>query len=166
MEQVQFKQELLPFRERLVVYAERLLQNRSDAEDIIQEVFIKLWQIRHNLSNYMSPYALSVTITKRLCINRLKVNQRKQKALSIPLQIGKNLSPDVLLEQREGVTQVFRIMAQLPDVQQAILRMKHIDGLEIAEIAALTGCTQDAIRMNLSRARKKVKEIFFKNNPQ
>jgi len=166
MEQAQFKREILPLRERLLSYAERLLENKSDAEDIIQEVFLKLWHMRDELSNYANIDALSVTITKHLCLNRLKVNCRNREDLNGLVLIDKNISPEEQLEQKDHVAQVMRIIDQLPGLQQAVLKMKHLDGLEIDEIAALTGSTPEAVRMNLSRARKKVKEIFFKNNKQ
>jgi len=166
MEQTQFKKEILPLRERLILYAERLLDNKSDAEDIIQEVFLKLWLMRDELGNYAGIDALSVTMTKNLCLNRLKINQRKREDLDGLAMIDKNLSPDEQLEQKDSVEQVMRIINQLPDLQQTILRMKHIEGMETDEIAALTGSAPEAIRMNLSRARKKVKELFFKNNKQ
>ncbi len=54
------------------------------------------------------------------------------------------------------------IMEQLPGLQQTILRMKHIDGFEVKEIAELTGSTPEAVRVNLSRARKKVRDLFLK----
>lgn len=163
---MQFKKEVLPLRERLILYAERLLENKGDAEDIIQDVFLKLWHMRDKLDEYVSVYALSVTMTKRLCLNRLKINQREQEDLNEFILIDENLSPDIQLEQKDNVAQVMRIIDQLPDLQQATLRMKHVDGLEIDEIAALTGSSPESIRMNLSRARKKVKEIFFKNDKQ
>ena len=166
MEQTQFKKEILPLRERLVLYAERLLVNKSDAEDIVQEVFLKLWSMRHDLGNYDSVEALSVTMTKNLCLNRLKVNHREQEDLNGFVFIDKNRSPDEQLEQKDSLAQVMRIIDHLPDLQQTILRMKHIEGLEIDEIVALTGSAPEAIRMNLSRARKKVKELFFKVNKQ
>jgi len=80
MEQEQFKKEVLPLRERLIFYAERLLENKSDVEDIIQEVFFKLWNMRDELSNYKSVDALSITMTKtkHLCLNRLKANKRER----------------------------------------------------------------------------------------
>ena len=164
MEQAQFKKEILPLRERLMLYAERLLENKSDAEDIIQEVFLKLWLMRGELGNYASIEALSVTMTKHLCLNRLKVSQRQQDELDGLVFMDENLSPAEQLEQKDNVAQVMRIIDQLPDLQQAVVRMKHIEGLDIDEIAALTGSAPEAVRMNLSRARKKVKELFFKNN--
>ena len=164
MEQAQFKKDVLPLRERLILYAERFLENKSDAEDIIQEVFLKLWRMRDELDNYNSVDALSVTITKHLCLNRLKVSQREREDLTGIVFIDENHSPAEQLEQKDSVTQVMLIIDQLPGLQQAVLRMKHIDELEIKEIAALTGSSPEAIRVNLSRARKKVKEIFFNIN--
>ena len=174
MEQTQLKKDTvgalratpLPSRERLISYAERLLENKSDAEDIIQEVFLKLWLMRDELGNYDSVEALSVTMTKNLCLNRLKVNQWEREDLNRLELMDENLSPVEQLEQKDNVAQVMRIIDQLSGLQQAVLRMKHIDGLEIEEIAALTGSAQEAVRMNLSRARKKVKELFFKENKQ
>ena len=164
MEQTRFKKEILPLRGRLVLYAERLLENKSDAEDIIQEVFLKLWLMRYELSNYDSVEALSIAMTKHLCLNRLKSNQREREDVNGVVIVDENLSPAEQLEEKDNVAQVMRIIDRLPGLQQAVLRMKHIEGLEINEIAALTGSAPEAVRMNLSRARKKVKELFFKDN--
>ena len=122
--------------------------------------------MRSDLSNYASVEALSVTMTKHLCLNQLKLNQREQEDLDRLVLIDRNISPADQIEQKDSIAQVMRIIDHLPDLQQAVLRMKHIDGMEIDEIAALTGSAPEAIRMNLSRARKKVKEIFFKNDKQ
>jgi RNA polymerase sigma-70 factor (ECF subfamily) len=166
MEQTQFKKEILPLRERLISYAERLLENKSDAEDIIQEVFLKLWCMRDELGGYNSVEALAVTMTKHLCLNRLKVNQRERTDITGLVLPDETHSPAEQLEQKDSLEQVMRIIDQLPGLQQTILRMKHIDGMEVDEIATLTGSSPEAIRTNLSRARKRVKELFFKDNKQ
>ena len=66
------------------------------------------------------------------------------------------------LEQKDSLEHVMRLINKLPGLQQTILRMKHVDGFEVEEIAGLTGSTPEAVRMNLSRARKRVREQFFK----
>jgi RNA polymerase sigma-70 factor (ECF subfamily) len=162
MEQEQFKQEVLPLRAQLLFYAQRLVDDPEDAEDIIQEVFLKLWYMRGELGNYNSVPALSVQITKRLCLNRIKARQCRQEGLEAVYQASDVLTPEARLEQKDSVRQVMRIIERLPGLQQTILRMRHIDGIEVEEIAGLTGSTPEAVRMNLSRARKKVKETFFK----
>jgi RNA polymerase sigma-70 factor (ECF subfamily) len=162
MEQEQFKQEVLPLRAQLLSYAQRLLDNLEDAEDVIQEVFLKLWYMHDELGNYNSVPALSIQITKRLCLNRIKARQRRQEGFESVNPVNDSSTPETQLEQKDSVMQVMQIIGQLPGLQQTILRMRHIDGIEVEEIARLTGSTPEAVRMNLSRARKKVKETFFK----
>ena len=163
MEQEQFKREVLPLRKQLLLYSRSFLDNPEDAEDVVQEVMMKLWYIRKELHKYDSITALSIQITKNLCLNRLKVAQRKVERLDAEPGIeSETPSPHTQLEQKDDVSHVMKIINRLPDLQQTILRMRHIDGFEIDEIAALTGSTPEAVRMNLSRARKKVKELFFK----
>lgn len=161
MEQEQFKKEVVPLRGQLLFYAYRLLEDKADAEDIVQEVMLKLWYMRDELEQYNSIPALTVTMTKHLCINKLKANQRVQENLSEVVLVTNDLSPYRQLEQKNEVEQVMRIIDCLPGLQQTTLRMKHIDGFEVEEIAELTGCTVDAVRMNLSRGRRRVKELFF-----
>ena len=163
MEQEQFIREILPLRKQLIQYSQSFFDNPEDAEDVVQEVMMKLWYTRKELHKYDSISALSVLITKNLCLNRLKLAQRKEERLDAELIIeSETPSPYAQLEQKDDVSHVMRIIDRLPDLQQTILRMRHIDGFEIDEIAALTGSKPEAVRMNLSRARKKVKEMFLK----
>jgi RNA polymerase sigma-70 factor (ECF subfamily) len=162
MEQEQFKQEVLPLRKQLLFYAQRFLANPEEAEDVIQEVLLKLWEIREKLAGYENIPALALQITKHLCLNRLKLYARREEDLD-NVFIGSDLpTPYAQLEQKDSVAHVMKIIDHLPNLQQTILRMKHIDGLEVDEIASITGSNPEAVRMNLSRARKKVKEMFFK----
>jgi len=154
--------EVLPLREQLLLYARSFLNHPEDAEDVIQEVMMKLWFMRKELQQYDSVTALSVQMTKRLCLNRIKVLERKMDPLG-GFDFESDLpSPETQLEQKDQVSHVLKIIDQLPELQQAILRMRHVEGLEMDEIAEITGSKPEAVRMNLSRARKKVKELFLK----
>ncbi|MCD7935749.1 MAG: RNA polymerase sigma factor [Tannerellaceae bacterium] len=162
MKQEQFKKVVLPLRDKLISYAQRLLGNMEDSEDIIQEVFLKLWYMREELDQYQSLPALSVEITKNLCLNRLKVRQREFVSPDSLVLESDFPSPYLQLEEKDKVEKVMRIIDHLPNLQQTVLRMKHVDGFEVDEIAEITGSSPEAIRMNLSRARKQVKSLFFK----
>lgn len=72
--------------------------------------------------------------------------------------------PESILIDKESLEKTLSIVEQLPNLQQAILRMKHIEGLEINEIAELTGSNEGAVRTNLSRARNRVRTLFMKMN--
>ena len=162
MEQEQFKIEVVPLRGKLSGCARRLLDDPQDVEDVVQEVFLKMWYIREELDRYESVEAPAVQITKHLCLNRLRAFRYRQEKLSDSAVITADDNPYVALEQKDSVSQVMHIMELLPGLQQTILRMKHVDGFEVKEIAELTGSSPEAVRVNLSRARKKVKELFLK----
>ena len=162
MEQEQFKIEVVPLRGKLSGCARRLLDDPQDVEDVVQEVFLKMWYIREELDRYESVEALAVQITKHLCLNRLRAFRYRQEKLSDSAVITADDNPYVALEQKDSVSQVMHIMELLPGLQQTILRMKHVDGFEVKEIAELTGSSPEAVRVNLSRARKKVQELFLK----
>lgn len=162
MEKNQFIKEVLPLRQNLLNYTFQILKDKDEAEDIVQEVLLRLWNIRHTLTQYNSIEALSIHISKNLCLNRLKIKQRTQQDTDNIVIASQTPTPHMELEQKDKVRQVMRIIGQLPDIQQSILKMKHIEGLEVDEIAELTGSKPEAIRMNLSRARRRVKDIFFK----
>lgn len=162
MEQEQFKIEVVPLRGKLAGCARRLLDDPQDVEDVVQEVFLKLWYIREELERYDSVEALAVQITKHLCLNRIRAFQYRQEGFTESGSVVADGNPYTELEQKDSVNQVLHIMEQLPGLQQTILRMKHVEGFEVKEIAELTGSTPEAVRVNLSRARKKVKELFLK----
>lgn len=164
MEQEQFKKEVVPLREKLWGCARRVLDNPQDVEDVVQEVFLKLWNIREELDRYDSVEALSVQITKNICLNKLR---RIQTHTEVPLtdttvRSCEAVTPYNALEQKDEMDRILFVLKQLPPLQQSILQMKHVDGLEVKEIAELTGSTPENVRVILSRARKRVKEIFLK----
>ena len=136
MELETFKITVLPLREKLINISWRMMEDRSDAEDIVQETFLKLWQIREKLDGYNSVEALAV-------------------------QVAKNLAPEEL-DQHDTVARIRWLISKLPSLQQTIIRMKDVEGYELAEIAEITGTQVEAVRVNLSRARKKIREQLMK----
>ena len=88
----------------------------------------------------------------------------------VPLEEGRTIigedSPEWMIIQEERMDELLNLIADLPDLQQAVLRMKHVEGFEVEEIARLTGSNPIAVRTNLSRARKKVREEFLRRNKE
>lgn len=163
MDQEKFKKETLPLRTKIISFAEKMLDNKADAEDVSQEVYFKLWFMREQLDMVDDIQALALTITKNLSLNMLKKRDRENGELDVHCE-SPDFSPLQMLEQQDENALFMRIIEQLPFLQQSVVRMKHINGLETEEIAEITGCSQEAVRMNLSRARKKIKELYFSIN--
>ena len=164
MSQEIFKSMVLPMRTKLLFLAQKYMEDESDAEDAVQEVLLKLWHTRENLTNYDNTEAFVTTVTKNHCLDRLKVKNRMV-ALDDSYNIREGTeNPHLELERKNTADIIRRIIEKLPVLQQAIIRMKDMEEYEVEEIAEITGTKSDAVRMNLSRARKKVREEYLKLN--
>jgi len=166
MELETFKITVLPLRDKLINFSLRLMQEKADAEDIVQEAFLKLWYIREKLDGYNSVEALAMQVTKNLALDKLRARRPEGPDIeTLSLDSGYR-SPAEQLEQQDAAARIRQLISQLPAVQQTIIRMKDVEGYEIAEIAEITGSQVEAIRSNLSRARKKIREQFLLLNKQ
>ncbi|MBR1462777.1 MAG: sigma-70 family RNA polymerase sigma factor [Prevotella sp.] len=161
MEQKEFETLIRRIRPHLYHEALRFLCDSDEAEDVTQDAVLKLWSMRQMLDEYHSVEALAVVMVRRLALTR-------KRAVSIPLadwqetEMSGNDTPETTLISHEEEAKLMRLIETLPDAQQAVLRMKHIDGLETSEIARITGCTEEAVRQNLSRARRRIMQLFIK----
>ena len=168
-QQKELEKVIVGMRRRLMDEARRFLRNQDEAEDTVQDVVLKLWTMRDRLGDYRSVEAMAVVITRHLCLSR-KRDYGKCLDLQALKETTDSGSPELLLIGRETEGRLLELIERrllelidtLPDRQQAILRMKHVDGMETDEIAALTGMTADSIRQNLSRARRNIMKRFIK----
>ena len=158
-----FKIQALPVREKVYGLSLRMLRCSADAEDTVQEVMLKLWTMRHKLADYRSVEALAVQIGKNICINKLHARKHLANDAFESMQ-EPSPPPDMQLEAVDSMAIVARIIDRLPETQRMVIRLRDIEGYQPTEIAEIMGCEESAVRVNLSRARKKVKEEFFKIN--
>ena len=164
MELESFKSTVLPLRDKLLKYSVKLTDDGADAEDIVQEAFLKLWYIRDRLDGYQSVEALSVQVVKNLCLDKLRSKRMDRMPENSESILADTVTPEQLLEQHDAVAIIGRLIQQLPTLQQCIIRMKDVEGYELSEIAQITGTQIESVRVNLSRARKKVREQFLMLN--
>ncbi|OQX78384.1 MAG: RNA polymerase subunit sigma-24 [Bacteroidetes bacterium 4484_249] len=157
-----FKIEVLPLKNRLYRFASRLVKNVPEAEDIVQEVFMRLWARKERLSEYRSIEAFAMTITKNLCLDKLKSKKNKADELTIKNEQISGTTPYRMLELNDSYKKVQEIMQLLPEQQKMIMHLRDIEEYEFEEIAEIMNLTINTIRVNLSRARKKVRETLIK----
>ena len=162
MSQERFKAEILPIRDKLFHIAHKILAEEEEAEDAVQEVLLKLWHIRDSLQKYESPAAFATTVTKNHCLDRLKVKNRQESLdETYNARVGSD-NPYLQLERKNTEEVIRKIIEKLPQLQQEIIRMKDMEEYEVEEIAEITGTKVESVRVNLSRARKKVREEYIK----
>ena len=162
MSQERFKAEILPIRQKLFHIAKQILVEDEEAEDAIQEVLLKLWHTRNSLNQYDNLAAFATTVTKNHCLDRLKVKNRTELINETHNDRTSNDNPYLSLEQKNTVEVLHKIIENLPTLQQSIIKMKDIEEYEVDEIAEIIGTKVEAVRVNLSRARKKVREEYIK----
>lgn len=161
MKQKEFITTVLPFKDKLYRLAKRLLVSSEEAEDAVQEVFLKLWKGKSSIKNYKNPEAFAVTMTKNFCLDRLKSKQASNlKIVHSNYQNGENLQKKI--EANDGVEMVFRIMETLPEKQRLVLQLRDVEQFEFEEISEMLEMTETTIRVTLSRARKAVREELIK----
>lgn len=161
MDASEFKSRYLPCHRRMFLTALRLTRHRQDAEDIVQDAFTKLWELRHDTLADKNVEAYCTRIVHNLFIDR----QRRQH-LHISAQAADEFNlPDHhatgnKLEQQESENTVMRLIGELPEQQRQIITLRDVEGLTYEEIAQQTGLTEVNIRVLLSRARKTIREQF------
>ena len=152
MTQEEFKEEAQRLRPRLMLTARRYLGD-DDAEDTVQDVLLRLWQM---VGELRQPFdALALRLTRNLCIDQV----RRRKPTVMLTDSGGTDQAD---GDDERIERMMAVVSTLPDLQQTILRLRHLEGMEMNEIADLTGSSEVAIRKALSRARQAVRQKYMK----
>ena len=136
-----------------------------EAEDIVQEVFLKLWKMRDKMPEINNREAMAMTITRNLCLDRIRARRTVTGREEIIEDNRKTTElPDETLHRKETVKQVHRIMQGLPENQRTVMHLRDIEGYDFEEIEKATGINGNNIRVLLSRARKRVKEQLLKQH--
>jgi RNA polymerase sigma-70 factor (ECF subfamily) len=164
MKSSEFKLLVMPYSSRLYRMAFRLMGNREDAEDMVQEVYVKLWGLRDELSRYNSIEALAIRITRNLCLDQLrrrKVNQDAMKAEKLKEE-SHSVSPAEDLEKKEDTEMIHALISALPEPQRSLVHLRHLEGKEYEEISQMVNMNVNAIRVSISRARKLMRDMLEK----
>lgn len=165
MRSSEFKIRVMPYSDRIYRMAYRLMGAREESEDIVQEVYLKLWALRNELDKYDSIEALSIRITRNLCLDYLRRRKTKQNAMNSERNKWEDVhseTPEKNLERKEEKELVVSLIAALPEPQRSLVHLRHIEEKEYEEIASMVNMNVNAIRVSISRARKQMREIADK----
>ena len=161
MQQQQFLDTILPIKDKLYRLAKRILVSNDEAEDAVQEVFLKLWKGKDHIVSYKNPEAFAMTMTKNYCLDRLKSKQASNLTIAHSnYQNSENVQKKV--EVNEEVELVFELMKTLPEKQKIIMQLRDVEQYEFSEISQMLEIKETAIRVALSRARKTIREQLIK----
>ena len=148
-------------RRKFLGMAMAILPNEEDAADALQDAFCKLWPRRDTINDEAKAEALTGITLRNICIDRT----RKRELPTVPLdEEHDTVDNDTTYKEREERYNTVKAIIdnELTQLQRTIVELKEIEGLEIEEIARRQNMTESAVRMNLSRARNKIRECYRK----
>lgn len=160
----EFKSDVLPIKNKLYRFALRLTGDREEAQDVVQEIFLRLWSKKEKLHEYRSVEAFAMTMTRNLCLDKIKSPSSKKQTLDEKNEMIDNRTPYQKTELSDTMKMVIKAMDALPEQQRMVIHMRDIEECDFDEIAEITGLSLNNVRVNLSRARKKIRDTLIKIN--
>ncbi len=162
MQTNEFKQEVLPLSKSMLRFAALFLKDSDASQDIVQEVFLKLWQIKDELDHVDNLKAFVTRMVRNKCLDHIRAGKKwvirdtlEQKANELADEYDR-------VEWSETSSRIRVLISKLPEQQQTVMYLRDIEQNEYDEIEDITGLNANAIRVNLSRARKKVRDELLK----
>lgn len=164
MNQKEFLNLVMPFKDKVFRFSKRLLVSTEEAEDATQELYLKLWKNREKISSYKNVEAFAMTMAKNYCFDRLKSKQASNLSLVHSNYKEKGTSLDKKTDLNDSVSIVHQLIEKLPEQQRMIIQLRDVEQYEYEEIGKMLDVKQTAVRVALSRARKTIREQLIKQH--
>ena len=148
----------LPLSNRFYRVAYHILESQEDAEDAVQELYLKLIKTPGKFSDIQNPAAYGITILRNICIDIIRRREKRKSEELHEYLIADTSSPDRAAAEKDKLRILIHEIDKLPQKQSIVLRMRAIEGLEYDEISQRTGLSQVNIRVLISIARKTLKK--------
>ena len=162
MKNISFRNDVLPLKDELYRLALRITLNNAEAEDIVQETMIKVWNKRDSWDTIDSIEAFCLTICRNLALDKNKRMDNKNSSLE---DTGRdspddsyNSNPEERAEQRDRVKLVRDLINELPEKQKSVMQLRDFEDKSYKEIAEILGISEEQVKINIFRARQAIKQ--------
>lgn len=159
----EFKNTILPIKNKLFRFALSINNDRVEAEDIVQEVFIKVWNKRQHLAQIDNLEAWCMKLTRNLTIDKLRSKHKRTRQLEAEFDISSNeATPHVKAEVNDIFNRVRKLINQLPQKMRMVIQLRDIEELTYKEISEALDMPINQVKINLFRARKQIRHKLIK----
>lgn len=162
MKNISFRNDVLPLKNVLYRLALRITLSREEAEDVVQDTLIKVWNRRDDWQDIDSIEAFSLTICRNLSLDRMKKAGNDNRPIGDE-EAGApatGYDPYERMMQRDRVEQVKRIVDGLPEKQKSCMQLRDFEGKSYKEIAEVLAISEEQVKINIFRARQAVKQKY------
>lgn len=164
MKNISFRDDILPLKNQLFRLALRITLNRFEAEDIVQDTLIKVWNRRSDWEDIDSIEAFSLTICRNLSLDRIKKKENDNNSLEDVKGVEplSSSNPQDRMIQADRVNLIRQIVDSLPEKQRSCMLLRDFEGKSYKEIAVILDITEEQVKVNIFRARQAVKQRYLK----
>ena len=164
MKKVSFRNDALPLKNELFRLALRITLNRAEAEDIVQDTLIKVWNRREEWNAIDSIEAFSLTVCRNLSLDRIRKKGNDNDSLE-DVKAAEPLAssnPQDRMIQTDKVRLIRQIVDGLPEKQRSCMQLRDFEGKTYKEIASVLDISEEQVKVNIFRARQTVKQKYLK----
>ncbi len=162
MQEISFRNDILPLKDKLYRLALRITLDSAEAEDVVQETMIRVWNKREEWTQFESIEAYCLTITRNLAIDRSQLKEAQNVELTPETRetpdAGSNPYDQLVSEERMNI--IHQLVNHLPEKQRTVMQLRDMEGKSYKEIAEVMQLTEDQVKVNLFRARQKIRQQF------
>ena len=164
MKKVSFRNDVLPLKNELFRLALRITLNRAEAEDVVQETMIKVWNRRDRWDEIESMEAFCLTICRNISLDKIKKAENQNQSLNDEHDAPDRSyasNPEEQAEQRDKVMLIHRLLDNLPEKQRSAMQLRDFEGRSYKEIAGILAISEEQVKINIFRARQTIKQKFI-----
>lgn len=159
----EFNKVWMPLSGRFYRVAYYILESDSEAQDAVQDLFVRLWRKKDSLGEVNNPLAFGLTMIRNLCLDKVRSVSRSRTVHPEPEVLSGIPASDLISDEglinRENLARIRECMARLPEIQRKVLEMRVFQNMSYPKIAQLTGLSEVNVRVKLSEARKNLKRM-------
>ena len=164
MKNISFRNDVLPLKDKLYRLALRITLNNAEAEDVVQETLIKVWNRRSQWEEIESIEAFALTVCRNLSLDKIKRMGNDHDSLDDSAHDSPDSSsssnPEEQTMARDQVALVRQLIDRLPEKQRSVIQLRDIEGKSYREIANIMCISEEQVKVNLYRARQTIKKKF------
>ena len=164
MKKISFRNDVLPLKNELFRLALRITLNRAEAEDVVQETMIKVWNRRDRWDEIENIEAFCLTICRNISLDKMKKAENQNQSLmeehDAP-DVSYSSNPEEQAMQRDRVQLLRHLIDQLPEKQRCCMQLRDFEGKSYKEIAQVLGISEEQVKINIFRARQTIKQKFI-----
>ena len=162
MKNISFRNDILPLKNALYRLALRITLRHEDAEDVVQDTLIKVWNKRDSWQEIEDIEAFALTICRNVALDKIKKASNNETTLDdhTAFLTDRSSSPFEHVLQQDRVALVRKLVDSLPEKQRSCMQLRDFEGKSYKEIVQILGFSEEQVKVNIFRARQTIKQKF------